>query len=196
MSFEFHKHPEWGDGSHAIFPASKSSWLRYDDNKVISSYENYRAAQRGTEDHNFAKLCIQRGDKLQKCKKTLNLHVNDAIGFGLTPELPLVPPGMEAGYFGERLFAGTTDAIGFEKGTLRIHDLKTGVSPTHMEQLYVYVALFCLEYKIDPRDIKVETRIYQNGEVEISVPTVDEIQGIMEHMIHVRGLIEKYNNDR
>ena len=44
---------------------------------------------------------------------------------------------------------------------------KTGVSPTSLTQLEVYVALFCLEYEVDPNSIEIELRIYQNDEVRI-----------------------------
>lgn len=39
---------------------------------------------------------------------------------------------------------------------LRIHDLKTGISPVHMDQLLIYAALFCLEYKIKPGSIDTD----------------------------------------
>ena len=55
---------------------------------------------------------------------------------------------------------GTADAIAFRGDLLRIHDLKTGAIPAHMEQLEVYAALFCLEYKIKPADIRMELRLY------------------------------------
>lgn len=63
-------------------------------------------------------------------------------------------------YYSDRFF-GTADSISFRNGVLRIHDLKTGKTPVHMDQLMVYAALFCLEYKIKPGDIDFELRIYQ-----------------------------------
>ena len=48
-----------------------------------------------------------------------------------------------------------------------------------MEQLYIYAALFCLEYGYDPKDIRIETRIYQNDEVWIENPTEEEIDPII-----------------
>jgi len=48
---------------------------------------------------------------------------------------------------------GTADSIAFKNNLLRIHDLKTGAVPAHMEQLFIYDALFCLEYRIHPQDL-------------------------------------------
>ena len=35
------------EGLHAPFGASKSSWLRYNDEKVVEVYQNMRAAEIG-----------------------------------------------------------------------------------------------------------------------------------------------------
>ena len=102
--------------------------------------------------------------------KRLNTYVNDAIGFRMDTEQVL--------YYSDNCF-GTADAITFNDGFLRIHDLKTGAVPAHMEQLYIYAALFCLEYGYDPKDIRIETRIYQNDEIWIENPTEDEINPII-----------------
>ena len=63
---------------------------------------------------------------------------------------------------------------------LRIHDLKTGAAPAHMEQLFIYDALFCMEYHVKPKDILIENRIYQNDDVLIETPTADIIDPIIE----------------
>ena len=36
-----------------------------------------------------------------------------------------------------------------------------------MEQLFIYDALFCMEYHVKPKDILIENRIYQNDDVLI-----------------------------
>lgn len=72
------------------------------------------------------------GAKLPKSQKTLNMYVNDAISFRMVPEQIL--------FYSENCF-GTADTIVFRNGTLRIHDLKTGVVPAHMEQCLKYAAL-------------------------------------------------------
>lgn len=66
------------------------------------------------------------------------MYVNDAIGFKMTPEQPL--------FYSENCF-GTADAISYRNKLLRIHDLKTGLIPAHMEQLMIYAALFVWNIK-------------------------------------------------
>lgn len=143
---------------------------------------NFMAAQRGTELHAFAAECIRLGQKLQASKKTLNMFVNDSIGFKMTPEQVL--------YFSPNCF-GTADAIGFRKNVLRISDLKTGKLPVHMEQLIIYTALFCLEYDVKPEDIKVELRLYHLDNIIYHEPEPEEIRPIMEKIIIFDKRIEK-----
>lgn len=129
---EFNKHKNL-EGCHAFLGASKYHWINYDASKVAASYRNYLATLKGTELHDFAARCIKLGQKLPKSKKTLNMYVNDAIGYRMTPEQVL--------YYSDNCF-GTADSISFKDSLLRIHDLKTGVTPAHMEQLEIYAALF------------------------------------------------------
>ena len=161
-------------GQHAVLGASKYHWINYDNDKLISTYNNLLAVQRGTELHEFAAQCIKLNQKLPKSKKTLNSYVNDAIGFRMIPEQVL--------YFSDNCF-GTADSISFRDKFLRIHDLKTGTTPAHMEQLEIYAALFCLEYEKKPGDISMELRIYQNDEVEVCNPTAADILPIMNKII-------------
>ena len=170
----FRKHFEL-EGKHAFLGASKWHWVNYDEDKLISYYQSQLAVQRGTELHDFAKRCIDLNIKLPKSKKTLNMFVNDAIGFHMTSEQPL--------YYSEFCF-GTTDAISFKDNLLRIHDLKTGASPAHMEQLIIYAALFCLEYSVDPEDIDIELRIYQSDDVLVDRPEASIVRDIMDKIIY------------
>lgn len=169
----FKKHSDL-EGRHAFLSASKYHWINYDEEKLSDTYLKYLATQRGTELHAFACQCIRLGVKLPRTRKTLNMYVNDAIGYKMTPEQPL--------YYSENCF-GTADAISFNKNFLRIHDLKTGVSPTSMHQLEIYAALFCLEYRKQPQDIDMELRIYQSGEVYVHEPPSDDILEIMDKII-------------
>lgn len=169
-------------GQHAFLGASKYHWVNYTDDKLIEAYSRYTAAQRGTILHDFAAQCITLGQKLPRSKKTLNMYVNDAIGYRMTPEQPL--------YYSENCF-GTADAISFRDGFLRIHDLKTGITPTHIEQLLIYAALFCLEYRTKPSEIEVELRIYQNDQVLIHNPEVDEIAPIIDKIISFDKLLKQ-----
>lgn len=171
MKFNQHYNLE---GCHAFLGASKYHWINYDETKLEETYKRYLATQRGTRLHEFAKECIELGIKLQRSKKTLNMYVNDAIGYKMTPEQVL--------YFSDNCF-GTADAISFRNNLLRIHDLKTGEIPAHMEQLEVYAALFCLEYHMQPSKIGMELRIYQNDEIIIHQPTVEDIAPIMDKII-------------
>ncbi len=177
----FNKHSNF-NGLHAFLGASKYHWINYDENKVAESYSKFLATQKGTVLHEFAAQCITLGQKLPKSHKTLNMYVNDAIGYKMTPEQIL--------YFSENCF-GTADAISFRNGLLRIHDLKTGVIPAHMEQLEIYVALFCLEYKIKPMDIEMELRLYQNDEILYHKPTAPDIVPIIDKIITFDKIINK-----
>ena len=186
MNFEKHSNLE---GLHAPFSASQSSWLRYDDDKAIEVYLNKQAAVVGTKLHEWAKNTIDLGIKQPRSKKTLYAYVNDAIGFKMSTEVVL--------FYSNRFF-GTADAISFRDGMLRIHDLKTGKSgkiEDHIEQLEVYAALFCLEYKVKPGDINIELRVYKNDEVLYHNPTAEDILPIMDKIIHLNKLLEKIDNE-
>lgn len=170
------------EGLHAPFGASKSSWLRYSDDKIVEVYNNLQAAEMGTRLHEWAKQTIDLGIKQSRSKKTIYSYVNDAIGFNMSTEVVL--------FYSENFF-GTADAISFRNNFLRIHDLKTGRRPVHMEQLEIYAALFCLEYKIKPGDIRMELRIYQNDEILVHEPTAEDILPIMDKIVHVNKILEK-----
>jgi hypothetical protein len=133
-----------------------------------------QAARRGSEFHALAHDLIRLRVRLPEINKTFNLYVNDAIGYDMTPEQIL--------YYSDNCY-GHADCVGFRNNTLRIHDLKTGVNTSSMAQLEVYAALFCLEYKFRPFDIKIELRIYQNDKVVVHTPDPDVIFHIMDRII-------------
>lgn len=173
-------------GEHAFLSASKYHWVIYDDDKLSSSYLKFLATRRGTELHDFAKRCIELKQRLPKSKKSLNSYVNDAIGFRMRAEQPL--------FYSVNAF-GTADAICFRDKVLRIHDLKTGVSTVSMVQLMIYSAFFCLEYKVNPKEIEIELRIYQSDEIIVHKPEVSEIMGIMNKTISFDKRIELIKSD-
>lgn len=175
----FNKHMKF-EGLHAPFSASSSAWLRYTDDKAVEVYRNKKAAEMGTRLHAWAKETIDLGIKQPRSKKTLYSYVNDAIGYRMNTEVVL--------FYSERFF-GTADAISFRNNVLRIHDLKTGKGPVHMEQLEVYAALFCLEYGIRPGDIDIELRLYQNDEVVVFNPTASDIVPIMDKIVRLDTLL-------
>lgn len=177
MNFIKHSNLE---GLHAPFSASQSSWLRYDDEKALSVFRKKKAKEMGTRLHAWAAETIELGIKQPRSKKTICSYVNDAIGFKMSTEVVL---------FYSKYFFGTADAISFRNNMLRIHDLKTGESG-HMEQLEVYAALFCLEYKIKPGEIDIELRLYKNDEVIVHNPTAEDILPIMDKIIHLNKILE------
>lgn len=169
----FNKHSDL-EGRHAFLSASKYHWINYDVEKLTTSYIKFLATQRGTRLHAFAAESIALGIKLPKNKSTLNMYINDAIGFKMDIEQGLK--------YSENCF-GTADAISFRQNHLRIHDLKTGVSPTSMHQLEIYTALFCLEYDIDPDTIEIELRLYQSDEILVHTPPTQDILNVMDKII-------------
>ena len=174
------------EGLHAPFSPSQSSWLRYSDDKALAVYSNKKAAEMGTRLHAWAKETIDLGIKQSRSKKTIYAYVNDAIGFKMSTEVVL--------YYSPRFF-GTADSISFRNNMLRIHDLKTGITPVHMEQLEIYAALFCLEYKVKPEEIDMELRIYQKDEVLVHNPTADDIIPVMNKIMHLDKLLEKFDEE-
>lgn len=178
MNFNEHLRLE---GQHAFLSASKYHWINYDEEKLINIFMKYQAIQRGTELHELAANLIRLGVKLPKSSKTLNLYVNDAIGFKMNTEQIL--------YYSDNCF-GTADTISFRKNILRIHDLKSGEIPASIKQLMVYDSLFCLEYNIKPNEIEHELRLYQSDEIITHIPEYTEILTIMDKIITFDKRIE------
>ena len=169
----FNRHSEL-IGKHAFLSPSKYTWLGYSRDQLRQSYMNSMAAARGTKLHALAKELIEEGIKVRGNKQTFAAYVNDAIGYGMTPEQPL--------YFSDNCF-GTADSIYYKNGLLRIHDYKSGVTPAHMEQLEIYAALFLLEYErvlgMRPDKVKTELKIYQSDDVLEESPEPERIEQIM-----------------
>ena len=184
---KFASHPEL-EGRHAFLSASKYHWIRYDDEKIIENWSTAMAAQRGTELHEFAANAIRLGIKLPRTQQTLNMFVNDAIGFRMNYEQVLVAT--------PNAF-GTADAISFrkergrERFLLRIHDLKTGINKTNVNQLEIYAAYFCLEYEMKPHEIDIELRIYQNDFIQVYEPDPSDILHIKNKTMHFSRLIDQ-----
>lgn len=170
------------EGKHAAFSPSSPSWLRYSDDQALEVYSNKQAASLGSALHAWAKTTIDLGIKQPKSKRTLYAYVNDCIGYRMSTEVVL--------YYSDYFF-GTADAISFVDNQLRIFDLKTGRIPAHIEQIRIYAALFCLQYKMKPQDISIELRMYQEDQVLVDTPSADEISEIMRKIVHLDGLIKK-----
>lgn len=168
-------------GRHAFLSPSGYHWIRYSEEKTAESYLNYLAIENGTKLHDFAAKCIEYRERLEDVPKTLNMYVNDSIEHKMTPEQPL--------YFSDNCF-GTCDAISFRKKELRIHDLKTGSTKASLDQLRIYAALFCLEYKVKPFDISMLLRIYQNDEIVEEYADPEVIFDIMQIIKKADKIIE------
>lgn len=202
----------WNDHSnlkntHALFSPSTAGWEKYDTDRLQERYYTSFATDIGTAIHEEAmwhidkKILVKataKGElKLELYKrpnipddvidvldfdpifKNYMTYVNDAIGYRMDPEVIL---------YSNDLCYGTADAISFSKDFLRIHDLKTGVTPAHMEQLYKYAALFCFEYKQDPRKIQTELRIYQLNDILVANPTADDLMPYIDQVTQINKL--------
>lgn len=174
------------EGTHATLSASNFHWLNYDEDKMRLTYNNLLAKERGTKLHEFASMAIELGQRQPRTKTTLNMFVNDALGYKMQSEQPL--------FYSFNCY-GTADAICFDGKTLRVHDLKTGIGPTHFEQLEIYTALFCLEYEVDPSDIEMIMRIYQNDEIREEHADPADIKYIMQKIKDFDKLIESMKGE-
>ncbi len=190
--------------------ASQHSWLNYSDERMFDAYKRRYAKDIGTLTHDYARRYIRYGQRakagdktglfvhlldnyipanaidIQPLFETWKLYVNDAVQGRMRPEQQL--------YYSPNSF-GTADAISFRKNKLTIYDLKTGQGATSMVQLYIYAALFCLEYDYKPGDIDIETRIYQAGDYTLECPTAEDILPIMDKIVCFDDLIEHYREE-
>lgn len=212
---------KWNDhskyvGRHAILSPSSYHWINYiqeDETYKEALFARYlaeHATEIGTIVHEYACKRIKYGMPLSKKDKNGLLfylidngvpanvidldffyecvlyYVNDAIGYGMDPEVVL--------YYSDNCY-GTADSIIFNKNLLRIHDLKTGKTAAHIEQLEIYAALFCLEYGYKPKDISMELRIYQPENMITVVPDVADIVPIMDKIISSDKFLSKIQNE-
>ena len=189
MTFKFNRHTEL-EGRHSFLSPSKYHWVNYDDEKILSSYDKHMTAALGTRLHAWAAETIKLGLHQPNNSKTINMYVNDCIGYRMSIEVSLA--------YSVNAF-GTADAIWFGdhpnpesqwKQLLRIFDLKNGSSPTSKTQLECYAALFCLEYRVRPMEIDYDLRIYQNDAIEQFETDPEDIAYIMDRYIVADRLIE------
>lgn len=182
MSFRFNRHMEL-EGRHSFLSPSKPHWVNYDDEKLLQSFDKHMTAALGTRLHAFAHNAIQLGIRMEDNSKTLNLYINDCIGFRMRTEVPLA--------YSANAF-GTADAINYNEAQslLRIFDLKNGSTHVSERQLEVYAALFCLEYRIKPMRIEYDLRIYQNDSIAEFDTDPEVIAHIMARIKHFDKLIE------
>lgn len=209
MNFKRHSELE---GKHAILSASSWRWVNDDIESLTKRICSQYLSAIGTILHDVARKHIKHRIKLNKYDKknvmlelveqgipamiidiinfdsmyeNLMLYVNDCVAFKMTPEVVL--------RFSNNFF-GTADAIKYDEESrfLRIHDYKSGTTPAHIEQLIIYVALFCLEYAIKPTSLSgCELRIYQAPEPIVYNPTSEEISQVIERMITFDNFMNK-----
>ncbi len=231
LKFTLIDHPELR-GKHALFSPSQSSWLRYDEDKIVDRIKNQYRTQLGTEIHEYAATEINLRHKKEGIRtiikevesfiynkymhlsvdgavseyainlmrhldsipkevfEALKCYINDGVGYKMTTEWPIK--------YSDEIF-GHADALVFRDNFLRIHDLKTGANPAHMEQLQTYAALFCLEYgpmyNFKPGDITIELRLYQWDEIIVFNPTVEDIMPIVDKIITINKISEKLDKE-
>jgi len=184
MLFNTHSQIE---GQHAFLSASNYSWINYDEDKLIRSYETSKAKREGVILHDFAARCIALGIRLEDLPLTLNMYVNDCIGYKMRPEQTL---------FWSPTFFGTSDAIGFRNNKLRIFDYKSGLLPASVHQLEIYAALFCLEYRFKPFELdEIDLRIYQDNEIVAYEGDADAITHIMEKGKTFAGYVTEWREE-
>lgn len=210
----FNKHFD-KEGKHAILSASSWRWLNDDQESLMKRISSSYAQAIGTILHDFAAKHIQYRIKLNKYDKknamlelltsgvpayvldsldfdsifeNLMAYVNDGVGFKMYPEVVL--------YYSENFF-GTADAISFNENEriLRIHDYKSGVIPAHIEQLEIYAALFCLEYRFKPHEIETHLRIYQSGEVLCHEPEPEEIKEVADKIVYLDKFLNQMRQE-
>lgn len=133
--------------------------------------------------HAYASVAIKQGYRQANLKRALNKFINDAIGYRMESELVL--------YYSDNCF-GTADAIQYYANDklLRIHDLKTGNVKASFRQLYIYAALFCLEYHMDPTKFETILRIYQGSDYFEEIADPSEIQNIVQIIIEHDAILD------
>ena len=167
-------------GDHALLAPSAHYWINYDRDKLSEYISSVQAKDMGTRLHALAAELISLRRRQRNTKDTLDMYVNDAIGFDMDVEILL--------YYSDYIF-GHADAIAFDGKKLRIHDLKTGKLPASMDQLRIYAALFCLEYGQDPESIEIELRIYQLNDKKIEKADPMLIRTYMNRIIDADKLV-------
>lgn len=168
--------------THAFLSPSKHYWLNYSEDKIVSTYKNFKKISLGTEYHEIASRLIKLAIRLPNTAASFNSFVNDAIGYKMESEVLL--------YYSPNCY-GTADAISFSNGILRIHDLKTGSAPASVDQVLIYAALFCLDYGVDPKELqRVELRIYQNSEVTEFFPLPEEVFRVVSAIVKADKIIK------
>ena len=194
------------EGSHAFLSASKYNWITKTNEELVQAYTNSYSQTIGTLMHAYAADSIKFREKLRKSDArgakfdlmrrdvpefaidirsffpTVMAYVNDSIDYMMDPEVLL--------YYSDLCY-GTADSITVSNDILRIHDLKTGITPAKTDQLMVYAALFFLEYPYKPERMRTELRIYQMDDIIVREPEVEEIREVMNAIVEKDRVLQK-----
>lgn len=172
--------------THAFLSPSRYHWINYSDDKLLERYINHKRVELGTRLHALAAELISLARRQPQTGEAFNAFVNDAIGFGMSPEVIL--------HYSPNCY-GTADAIAYSNGVLRIHDLKTGKTPASIDQLMVYAGLFYLDYEIEAKELtEVYLRIYQGEEVVQYSPKPIDVINMARRIVAADKLIQKAEN--
>lgn len=177
----FNEHSDL-EGKHAFLSPSKYHWVNYDSEKLNKAFKSAAAKDQGTKLHEYANQAIRLGVRQANAKKTLNMYINDCIKNHMRTEQVL--------YYSDNAF-GTCDAIRFDDNKLDIFDLKTGETKANIMQLYIYAALFCLEYNVDPYKLTITLRIYQSNDIKEEVGNPDIVYSVMNTIVIFDDQINK-----
>lgn len=168
---------------HAFLGGSNYHWLNYTPEKLIEAYNRAQAKELGTKLHDLADHRIRLEQQIPKeMLKNMNAYVRDAKAYKMKSEYKI--------YYSENCW-GTADTLSFRGKVLRIHDLKTGSTPAHMDQLRIYAAMYCLARNLSPDDITIVLRIYQSNEIIEETANPDEILIIMDKIIEGDRIISE-----
>lgn len=163
-------------GLHAFLSPSSYHWLHYDKQKLRARFTSHKAAQRGSDIHAWAHEGIRLGMRQKENGATVNKYINDGIRYRMKTDFMV--------FYSENAF-GEADCLSYseKEKTLRINDLKTGLTKAGITQLELYAAYFCLEYGLDPEDLIIILQIYQNDTIIGGLANPAKIRMIMDRTI-------------
>ena len=180
---------EWA--SHQIILSSKVSGIKEVEKGVKTHiYEKYMEKYSKCYDPEFGTLLLKHLHYIPgEAFLTTKQFINDSIGFRMESEKRLTVSSM---------IYGTADAVRYytKENLLRVSDLKTGKRPAKIEQVFIYAALYCYEYKLKPLNTNFEARIYQNGEIFIEQPSGEDINEILINIVHKDEVAKKFEGGK
>jgi len=145
-------------------------------------YEKYSSAEYGLSSYGRT-LIFNMKYVPEETFSTVKSYINDCVVSKMETEV-LVD-------FSENFF-GTADAVRFDGKHLMIFDLKTGATPAKIEQPVIYACLYLLKYRLDPKEVSVEVRIYQSNDILRATPDANELIPVMNKIIHFDNIMNEF----